>query len=384
MATLVQGTRSTASILTNRQVIDISNEIYLLEPSSYPLVTLLNSLDKSKPAHNPTVRWMEDELEPNVDLLNGAQTAAAVALTVDNGNFWRVGDIVHVPRTGENMRITGVAANVLTVVRSIGSVTGAALNDDEPLWNIGPAQREGDTSRALLSVLEVEQSNRTQIFRTVFGTTNTQSATDLYDGNDFDYQAKKSAIEHAVKIERALLWGQQHTATVAGTPLRTMQGIHQFIQTNRVDIGGILTESEFDAFCEIAFRYGGADQKLLITSGRVIQAINNFSKEKMTTYNDETTYGLNLHEYVSPFGRVMLAYHRQFTGDIYSGMGYLLDMDKIVLRPLRGGRSAGSLAVRITNIQANDEDSRRDEYLSELSLEFQNEKAHAMLTGVEG
>jgi hypothetical protein len=81
---------------------------------------------------------------------------------------------------------------------------------------------------------------------------------------------------------------------------------------------------------------------------------------------------------------VLLAYHRQFTGDIYSGHGYLLDLDKIVMRPLRGGRSAGSLAVRITNIQANDEDSRRDEYLSELSLEFQNEKAHAMLTGVEG
>jgi hypothetical protein len=163
-----------------------------------------------------------------------------------------------------------------------------------------------------------------------------------------------------------------------------MTGIYQFIQTNRVDVGGVLTESEFDAFCEVAFRYGGTDQKLLIASGRVIQAINNFSKEKMDTYSGESSYGLNLHEYVSPFGRVMIAYHRQFVGDIYSGHGLLVDPDKIVLRPLRGGRSAGNLAIRVTNIQANDEDTRKDEYLTECSLEFQNEKSHALLTGVTG
>jgi hypothetical protein len=384
MPTTVQGTRGTLSILQNRQKIDISDTIHLLEPSSYPLVTLLNSLDNVKPAHNPTVRWMEDELEPLTDLLNGAVAANIAAITVDNGGWWRVDDIGHVPRTGENFRVTAVAGNVLTVVRSWGATAAAAMVDDEPLWNLGPAQREGDTSRTLLSVLEVEQSNRTQIIRTPFGTTNTQSATDLYDGNDFDYQAKKSAIEHAVRIERTLLFGQTNQATVAGQPLRTMSGILEYIRTNRVDIGGVLTESEFDAFCEVAFRYNGAPQLLMIASGRVIQAVNNFAKEKMDTVPRDEAYGLNLQRYVSPFGDILLAYHRQFVGSIYSGMALVLDMDRIVLRPLRGGRSSGNLAIRVTNIQANDEDSRRDEYLTECSLEFQNEKAHAMLTGVTG
>lgn len=384
MPTTVQGTRGTASILGNRQVIDISHTIHLLEPSSYPLVTLLNSVDGVKPAHNPTVRWMEDELNPRTDLLNGAVTAAGAALTVDNGGWWRPNDIGHCPRTGENFRVTAVAANVLTVTRSWGPVANAAMVDDEPLWNLGPAQREGDTSRALLSTLEVEQSNRTQIVRTPFGTTNTQSATDLYDGNDFDFQARKAAIEHAVSIERSLIFGQTATGTVAGQPLRTMSGILEFIQTNRRDVNGVLTEMEFDAFTEPVFRYNGTDQILLIASGRVIQAINNFAKEKMDTVPMEESYGLNLQSYVSPFGRVMLAYHRQLVGSIYSGYGIALDMDRVWLRPLRGGKSSGNLAVRVTNIQANDEDSRRDEYLSELSLEFQNEKAHGLLTGVQG
>lgn len=384
MPSTVQGTRGTASILANRQVIDISHKIHLLEPSSYPLVTVLNSVKGVKPAHNPTVRWMEDELEPRTDLLNGAVAANAAALTVDNGGWWRVNDIGHCPRTGENFRVTAVAANVLTVTRSWGPQAAAAMVDDEPLWNLGPAQREGDTSRALLSTLEVEQSNRTQIVRTPFGTTNTQSATDLYDGNDMDYQARKSAIEHAVSLERHLIFGQTATATIAGQPLRTMSGILEFIQTNRRDVNGVLTEQEFDAFCEPAFRYNGTDQMLLIASGRVIQAINNFAKDKMETVPLDESYGLNLQSYVSPFGRMLLAYHRQLVGTIYSGYGIALDMDRVWLRPLRGGRSSGNLAVRITNIQANDEDSRRDEYLSECSLEFQNEKAHALLTGVQG
>jgi hypothetical protein len=327
---------------------------------------------------------MEDELEPLTDLLNGAATAALAVLPVDNGGWWRVNDIGHCPRTGENFRVTAVAGNNLTVTRSFGATAAAAMNDDEPLWNLGPAQREGDTSRTLLSTLEVEQSNRTQIIRTPFGTTNTQSATDLYDGNDLDYQARKSAIEHAVRIERMLIFGQNAQATVAGQPLRTMSGILEFIQTNRMDMGGVLTETQFDAFCEVAFRYGGTNQKLLIGSGRVIQAINNFAKEKMETVPRDEAYGLNLQRYVSPFGDVLLSYHRQLVGSIYSGYGLLLDMDRIVARPLRGGRSSGNLAVRITNIQANDEDSRRDEYLTECSLEFQNEKAHALMTGVTG
>ena len=384
MPTTVQGTRGTAAILQDRQIIDISDTIHLLEPSSYPLVTLLNSMDKIKPAHNPTVRWMEDELEPLTDLLNGAVTAAALALTVDNGGWWRVNDIGHCPRTGENFRVTGVAGNVLAVVRSFGATAAAAMVDDEPLWNLGPAQREGDTSRALLSTLEVEQTNRTQIIRTPFGTTNTQSATDLYDGNDFDYQARKSAIEHAVRIERMLLFGQQALATVAAQPLRTLSGVYEFIRTNRFNVGGVLTETQLDAFCEPAFRYSGAPQMLGIASGRVIQAINNFAKEKMQTVPREEAYGLNLQRYVSPFGDILLAYHRQMVGTIYGSHMLLLDMDRVVLRPLRGGRSAGNLAIRVTNIQANDEDSRRDEYITELSLEFQNEKAHALLTGVTG
>ncbi len=327
---------------------------------------------------------MEDELEPLTDNANGAIAAVAVALTVDNGGWWRADDLVHVPRTSENMRVTAVAGNVLTVVRSVGAQAAANIVEDEPVWNLGPAQPEGDTSRALLSTLEVEESNRTQIVRTPFGTTNTQSATDLYDGNDFDYQAKKAAITHMVKLERLALFGQQSQVNVGGQPLRTMSGAFEFIRTNRIDIAGVLTESELDAACEVAFRYGGSDEMLCIASGRVIQAINNFHKEKMYTYSGEDSYGVELAEYKSPFGRLKIAYHRQLVGDIYGGLAMILNMDKIVLRPLRGGRSSGNLAVRVTNIQANDEDARRDEYLTEYTLEFQNEKAHALLTGIQG
>ena len=90
MPSVVAGTRGTADILANRQRIDISDTVHLLEPSSYPLIAFLNSLDKVKPAHNPVVRWMEDELEPLTDLVNAAHTAATSSSGPSNDtNTWR-------------------------------------------------------------------------------------------------------------------------------------------------------------------------------------------------------------------------------------------------------------------------------------------------------
>ena len=385
MPSMVSGIRGLNQILSGRIVPDMADVINLLEPSRYPLVTVLNSLKKVKQARNSQIRWMEDELDPRTDLINnaGGYTAAAVSIVVDNGAFFRVNDLIHVPRTSENLRVSGVATNTLTVVRSVGDQSAAAVNDDEPLLILGGAQREGDTSRALISTLEVEHNNFTQIVRTPFGTTNTQAASELYDGNDLDYQAAKKLIEHAIDIERILLFGQRSSATVNNQFLRTCGGLLERIQTNRIDIAGILTESQLDAVCRSAFRYGG-NMKLGIFSPRVVQAINNFAKEKLVTVPEDESYGLALRKYVSPFGDLYLTNHWLLQGNIYSGHGIIVDMDNLILRPLRGMDGTSRFAKRVKNIQAPDEDARRDEYLSEFSFMVQQEKTHSLLTNVQG
>ncbi len=221
------------------------------------------------------------------------------------------------------------------------------------------------------------------------GATNTQLSTELYDGNDLEYQAAKKMIVHLKDIEQTLLFGQRaittSTLSVDGSTQykRYLGGILEFIQTNRMDINGILTESDFDAFCRLSFRYGQS-RKLLLCSPVLMQAINNFAKDKLVTIPSDERYGLALREYRSPFGDVILANHWLLSGEIYGTYGMMIDTDNVLLRVLRGRDGSNRFVRRVRNIQANDQDARKDELLSEFTLQVIQEKTHSLLTGVLG
>lgn len=391
MATVDVGYRGIRAILDGRQVPDMAQFIALLEPQAYPFVQFSNGLEKVVAARNPVVRWMEDELDPKVDTMSAAATAAATTWSVAHPEFFTVDDVINVPDSNENAAVTAVdiAAGTIDVDRQVGSVPPAALVNGQVLRIIGSARAEGDVSRGINHTLEVEQLNYTQIMRTSLGATNTQQASELYDGNDLEYQASKKVISHLKDIEQTLLFGQRHltTATLAvdGSTQhkRYAGGILEFIQTNRMHIGGILSEADLDAFCQMAFRYGAA-RKVLFCSPRVIQSINNFAKEKLETIQSDERYGLALREYRSPFGDLVLVNHWLLSGTIYGGYAICVDFDNVILRVLRGRDGKNRYVRRIRNIQANDQDARKDELLSELTLQVIQEKTMALMTGVEG
>ena len=80
----------------------------------------------------------------------------------------------------------------------------------------------------------------------------------------------------------------------------------------------------------------------------------------------------------------MLANHWLLSGEIYGGYMIILDFDNIVLRTLRGRDGSNRFARRIRNIQANDQDARKDELLSEYGLQVIQEKTHGLVTGILG
>lgn len=391
MATVDTGLRGVRAILEGRQVPDMAQFIALLEPQAYPFIQFSEGLEKTIAARNPVVRWMEDELDPKVDTLSANALAAATTWSVAHPEFFTVDDVINVPNSNENAAVTAVdvAAGTIDVDRQIGVNPPADMTAGQVLRIIGSARAEGDVSRGINSTLEVEQLNYTQILRTSLGVTNTQGATELYDGNDLEYQASKKVISHLKDIEQTLLFGQRHitTATLAvdGSTQykRYMGGILEFIQTNRMHIGGLLSEADLDAFCQMAFRYG-ASRKVLFCSPRTIQAINNFAKEKLVTIPTDERYGLALREYRSPFGDLVLVNHWLLSGSIYGGYAVCVDFDNIILRVLRGRDGKNRHVRRIRNIQANDQDARKDELLTELTLQVISEKTQALMTGIEG
>lgn len=390
MPTVQSGARGTIDTLDDLIVQEMMSRVAQLEPASRPLTTLMNNMEKSMYTENPEPQHSEDELLPNQDLSSAGIASNITALPVQNEGFYLVNDIIHVPRTGENMRVTALpGSGNVTVSRGVGGPP-SAINDNEPLWILGGAQREGDKSRTALNTLEVQYTHFCQIIRNSVEGVGTQIATKLY-GGDFEEQAEKKLIEHKRQVDYFFKWGRPSRTAVNGEWLRTMEGINHRIQTNRFAVDGILGEGEFDAFLEMGFQYGNA-KKLLLASPRVIRSITNFAKNRLVTVPEDKSYGLTLYEYHSPSGIVQLVNDRELKGQTYSGYGMLLDPDYLIIRYLRAGpdgarsaRYTGSLyCKRVENIQENDSDTRKDEIFSELCLQMIHERVHAVMTGVTG
>jgi hypothetical protein len=378
----ITGVRDTNTTLAAKLKIDMSEKIALLRPSAAPFITFLKrAKGNTMAANNPKFSWLEDDLDARWDAINAAAGYATgiTDVVVVNITYFSVGDIIKIPRTGECVLVTVVTTgtSTLTVLRAYGTTVAAAIVDKDPLVIIGNANEEGAGVRTIKSFSETEVYNLCQIFKTPFGVTNTQNATDMYGGNDLSYQQKKKGIEHTVDIARAFYFGELKLDTTGTHPRRTTSGLLKFMAKNNYDASGALTQSEFDQnVCEVAFKYG-SKEKLMLASARILSVINGWALGKLEISQGEDTFGLSVTKYVSPFGVLNIVYEPLFEGVVYGGQAAIIDVENVRYRPLKGRDTSLS-----TNIQANDIDGRTDQYLTEAGLEVRLPETHALLTGV--
>ena len=380
MATIT-GARTTTNILSDQLAIDLGDRISLLEPSVQPLAVFSRAAGKKRTVATK-FSWLEDTARPRFDAINnGAGYAAgATSIVVDNGAYFAQHDTVLVTRTSEMIRVDAVAANTLTVTRGVGS-TAAAIVDNDELLILGSAQPENDTSKPARSDNPAKVTNNTQIWRDPFEISGSLQAS-AFQANpaDWPHQAKKMGIEHAKSIEYGLLLGRKSADTSGATERRTTGGVLSFITSNQTDAGGDLTEAEFNAFMLQVMRYG-SDSKLALASGVGVSALNKFPASKQQTRNDETTYGMNVTHFTSPFGSLNLTYHRLLEGTKYGGYIIVVDIEQVAYRYLANDEHNRDTKVR-QNIQPADQDGRKDELLTEAGLELGQQRTHGVLTGI--
>lgn len=376
---MISVSRGTGNILAVRRVVDIAKTIDVLEPDAAPLVQLTKKIEK-KVATNPKFNWMEEESLVKTDTVNytTGYTSGATEIVVDNGTRFRAGDLVKDVTTGEQLLVTGVATNTLTVRRGWGTTSATTVSDADVLLIIGSANPEGATARTKKIGDQVEKTNYTQIFRTPFGITETANNSELYGGGDLKHQRMMQMIEHQKDIERGFWFGEAYEDTSNDThPRRATGGVDSFITTNATDASGTLTESEFDTWLRTGFRYG-SKTKWLFAAPIVLSAINYWAKNKLQILPKEKTYGISVAQYLSPFGTVNLVLNNIFTETTtYSGYSYLLDLEGMKYRFL-----ANRDTKLKTNIQANDADEEVDEYITEAGLHFSQEKKDSLLYNV--
>lgn len=384
MPTILTGVVDDADILSNQRVVDMSPTIAQLEPDEAPLTTMLQKVGK-RSAFSQKVEWLSDELVPRLTTLSAsaASDLTAIAVATGTGTYFRPGDVVRIASTGENCSVSAVSANTVYVTRALGGVTALSAASGVDLIKVGNAAAEGATLGTLIQTKKVANYNYAQIQRDPWGFTNTLVASKLYGGPEPANEAKKKLIEHKRQLENSLFWGVRDLNTGGSTPVGYVGGLFQYITSNITSVGGNLTESLMETFLRTAFRYG-SQNKVMFVSPLVASAMSSFAQGRLALPSVDTNkYGVSLGQYQSASGAVIQIMIKrdwldfQAGSNQYGGIGVVVDMEDVKMRPLRD-------TVLKPDRQANDEDSVKQEYLTEWSFEVGQEKKHAIIRGITG
>lgn len=380
----ISGVRTTGNILQQRRMVDMGRQIALLDPNEGPFVTFLKLAKKdSRVVYNPRFEWLEDDLLAGQSELSAVvSSATATTLSVDDGSLFRPGDVLHLPACGENMLVSAVDEDTLTVVRGYGATEAAAsIAVDAVVLNLGPAMPENSSLRPAASTLERSGYNYTQIFRTPIALSGTEEASSLHGGRDRAYQRRKASLEHKRDIARAMYFGQRKEDLSGSAPRRTMGGLLEFLAdapTVSFSSSSLpLSYRNFDVqVAKRAFAHG-SQEKLLIAGPNLASAINSWAENKLVSDVDsEATYGIRVKNLVTTYGDLKVIYDPLLDAGGYAGYGFILDPENVRYAYLDGRDTKLQL-----NVQNNDVDGVVDEYLTECSLEVRLPQTHLLISG---
>lgn len=369
----IQTIRNTANINSSRRVVDIGNKIDMLEPDAAPLTQLTRKVGK-RVAINPKFEWLEEAPLTKTDTAAATYTAGITAVVVSSGARFRKYDVVKDISTGEQMLVTAIDANTLTVSRGWGTTSADTIAADATLLIVGNAQSEFSSDVEILTPTDETKTNYTEIFRTPFGVSGTMDNSEVYGGKDLKHQRKTQLIEHQKAIERSLWFGEAKEDTTGTHPRRATGGVLSFISTLATDVTTTVTEAEFETFLKSGFRYG-SKTKWLFADAIMTSAISSWAKDNLQVTPSDKTFGINVMRWLTPFGLVNIVYCPIFS-EAYTGNAFLVDPTSPSYRYL-----ANRDTRLITNIQDNDEDGEKDEYKTEAGFEFKNEKKNGRLYG---
>ena len=389
VAGVVQGQLSTAGTLAispDQLKIDMFPRIFLYDPQANPVLTVVTNRVRSQSAMEVETKWLEDSPVPSWLTANAGINNVATTLVLTSGQGAYVLPNAHIIKnmtTGELIQVTAVAGDSLTIVRGYAGTTAGSIATTDFLLNLRGAFGQGTNSPVSLATTKSTKSNFCQIRKTTVTVTKTLDAVALYGGDERVYQRNKAASEHARDWEHILLHGVKGSVVSSqANPVYLTGGLDYYITTNVLATSGTLTESEFLDYLPNVFRYsvGGSPgkTKYLFASAEIINTINSWGIAKLQTTpasdRASQTYGLDIREYVSGFGTLMVVYHPLLEQGA-KGRGYVLDLDGIMMRPLRPTRLN-------TNVQAPDADVYKDEYLTEAGFMVAQELCHGIISGV--
>lgn len=315
-----------------------------------------------------------DELIPISDAINmaGGYTADGTTLTVDNGEYFKPGDLILVD--SEIMWVMAVEGDDLTVKPAMCGTSAANHSDNTVVYILGNAQLEGSSPGAARQVVTTQVYNYTQIFSEdveIFGSETEMAEYGVEGMAKLDYRMDKRMRELYQKMERGLLYAKRN-APSDNTEPRVSGGLAQFLSTNVTDkSGAALEEADIIDELENIFNNYGQEEvpDLMVGNSWVKRKMTAWYRGLITTDRAERVGGARIDRIETDFGTVdFLLDHLVKGGELYLlNMRYI---DSVVL----GARSFKAIDA---TIPGKDHIARR--ILGEYGWRIRNEQTMAKI-----
>lgn len=388
----VAGLRGTGDWATDERPKNFREMILWRNPNGMAPLTALLSKMKSESTDDPEFAWYEEELNAlrlTVNYTTGystTDTSIAVTSNVTDATDVVAGDIFLVEKaltSAYNHEIVIATANgaagSITISRGAQGTTAAPLANATALTRIGNAFAEGTGAPSSSTRNPTKMYNLCQIFKTTYQLTNTAKKTKTRTGDPVKNDKKRKMFDHSTLMEMAFLFGKRYETTGSnGKPLRFTGGLLWFLSQYAPSMITAFTttptETTFTDSVYKVFDYnsGAGSERIVFSGNGFLNSLNKLAaSQSRTRVNFDKVvdlYGMKLQRWILPQGELyvkshpLFNLHARFTHD-----AVIIDPSSIKYRHMR------DTAFK-DNIQANDEDSEKGQWLTEAGLELEHAK----------
>lgn len=322
---MIPGIYASNQGIVGDRVGDFASTMLQIDPQGMGLLLNLSSGMAKEEANDTVVTWFEDVHQSMRSPITGAVTNVATTVPVADGSMFVRNMILLVDGTGEQLMVTAVAGNNLTVTRGMGGTTPTAMTSAMAVQEIGNAHPESSLLPPAIAHHGSVRTNVTQIFRNAWGVSGTAKAVKYRTGSKVATNKRQCAQFHAEGIERAAWFGRKHIAHVDGNPFRIADGVVAQIENygglitsaNSGGVAGDISHGDWEEFLRKIFAKnikGQPNERLVICGDIALRCLNQMARADGTQeiMVSQTAFGLNILETVTQFGRVKFLTHPLF------------------------------------------------------------------------
>lgn len=308
-----------------------------------PLTALTSGMKKAACSDIIVGYFGQEWMDGRASITNNAGTGST--LVVNDASAIVPGQILMIENaTAEQVLVTAVTGNTLTVQRGFNSTVTATNGSSTPvgLQRIGSVHEENSSKPVAVAYSTDPDFNYCQIFRNTWQVSGTIQAIEMHTEGKRASSISECSQFHAEDIERTLLFGRRGMGTINGNRYSTMAGIISTLSTNvKAAVGGELSYDDLDEYFESVFRYnvkGEPNERLNFCGDRVLTVLNKLARlnGQINIEVGQTVFGLKVTKWITPHGELTFVTHPLFSANpIWRKMFLTIHPGAIRMRTLR-------------------------------------------------